>query len=173
MTERGTPEVSHVLTPRSDIDPDLQHPLRPYGRIDKPFHVPVRHLVTVFVGGVAGTLARYGMGRLVPSTHPWPWSILLVNLIGSLVLGWVLEHLAAQGPDRGRLRGLRLLLGVGFCGAFTTYSAFATAAPVLDVRPDPAGVGWIVITLLGCALTAWLGMELGTRSGARRADGGQ
>ncbi len=130
--------------------------------------MPLRHLITVFLGGVAGTLARHGIGRLIESTDPWPWAVMVVNLAGSLILGWVLEHLAAGGPDRGRRRGLRLLLGVGFCGSFTTYSAFAAATPVLTTAPGLASLGWVLVTLIGCCLSAWLGMLAGARTG--RAD---
>ena len=40
-------------------------------------------------------------------------------------LGALLEHLARRGPDVGRRRALRVTLGTGFCGGFTTYSALA------------------------------------------------
>lgn len=134
--------------------------------------MPPLHLGLVFVGGTVGTLARWGTGRLLPADQPWPWAILVVNLVGSFVLGAVLDHLTALGPDAGRRRAARLLLGVGFCGAFTTYSSFATAAPLLQPRDASAALGWLAANLFGCLLTAWLGMGLGERTGRARATAG-
>ena len=103
MTDRDTRSVSHARAGRADIDPDLLRPLRPHGKPGKPYRVPLRHLITVFLGGVAGTLARHGIGRLIESTDPWPWAVMVVNLAGSLILGWVLEHLAAEYAGRVKI----------------------------------------------------------------------
>ena len=77
----------------------------------------------VCLGAVIGAPARYLMDRAVQVRHDTvvPWGTLLVNLTGSFVLG-VLTGLAAGhtfSPE------LVLLIGTGFCGTFTTYSAFA------------------------------------------------
>ena len=76
----------------------------------------------VAAGGVAGALCRY----LVASWIAWdgsgvPWATLLINLAGSILLGFLLRSFPAWGtpPD------VRALLAVGFCGSFTTFSTFA------------------------------------------------
>ncbi|HEY0238644.1 MAG TPA: fluoride efflux transporter CrcB [Friedmanniella sp.] len=79
----------------------------------------------VFAGGSLGTLARWAVGRLVPHAARLPLGTFAVNLVGAFVLGVLLEHLAGRGPDAGRRRALRVTLGTGFCGGFTTYSALA------------------------------------------------
>lgn len=75
------------------------------------------------IGGVLGTLARYGLGGWV---HTWagigfPWGTLGVNLLGSFLLG-----LAARGAELFSLSPeLRGMMTIGFCGALTTFSTFS------------------------------------------------
>ena len=74
----------------------------------------MRELTAVFIGGIAGALARAGVAdALAHDPGRWPWGTLIVNVAGAFVLGWV----AARGYRRG-------LLGQGFCGALTTFSTF-------------------------------------------------
>ena len=74
----------------------------------------MRGLTAVFIGGVAGALARAGVAdALAHDPGRWPWATLLVNAAGAFLLGWV----AARGFRRE-------LIGQGFCGALTTFSAF-------------------------------------------------
>ena len=74
----------------------------------------MRELGSVFIGGVAGALARSGVAEALPhDPRHWPWATLLVNVAGAFVLGLV----AARGARRA-------LVGQGFCGALTTFSAF-------------------------------------------------
>jgi fluoride exporter len=92
-------------------------------------------IAAVMVGGAAGTLARAAMDEAVPHRPgAWPWSTFTVNLVGALILGWLLAHLAERAAASPHLR---LLVGTGFCGALTTFSAlqietleFARSGPV-------------------------------------------
>jgi CrcB protein len=74
------------------------------------------------IGGVFGTLARYSLGGWV---HSWagatfPWGTLVINLLGSFLLG-----VAVRGAELSSLSlELRGMLTIGFCGAFTTFSTF-------------------------------------------------
>ncbi|MCW2804792.1 MAG: fluoride exporter [Propionibacteriaceae bacterium] len=124
----------------------------------------------VFIGGAAGTLSRYGLTLL---THDWsgvPVITCGINASGALLLGLLLEVLALGGPDRGRRRLLRLLLGTGFLGGFTTYSALAVDADVLirDGRVLAASayaLGTLALGLVGAAT----GMLLARRLHATRS----
>ncbi len=71
-------------------------------------------LLAVFAGGCAGALARVGLAEAWPADPgAWPWATLVVNVAGAFVLG-LLTRQGRESPP---------LLGAGFCGAFTTFSA--------------------------------------------------
>jgi len=117
---------------------------------DDAFRLHLPAVVMVFAGGIAGACGRYLISEAWPaSTATMPWSTLGINVAGAAVLGLLLEALLRAGPDVGRRRRLRLLLGAGFCGAFTTYSGFAVelAEMLRDGRPALAA-GYAALALL-------------------------
>jgi fluoride exporter len=83
-------------------------------------------LLFVALGGLVGTLARYALGGWVQDwAGTWvPWGTLAVNLIGSFVLGFVMQA-AEVVPLSPELRGL---LTIGFCGGVTTFSTLTYEA---------------------------------------------
>ena len=79
-----------------------------------------RHQISaVFLGGVSGASARWGILKLLPSVDQWPWDILLINIFGAAALGIAVGFFARK-PHKI----LFLAVSTGFCGAFTTFSAF-------------------------------------------------
>lgn len=86
-------------------------------------------VVSVGVGGSMGALARYGLSLLL-STPPghFPTGTFVINVTGSVVLGFLLVLLMEQFP-RGRLA--RLVLGTGLIGAYTTFSTFMVETDLL------------------------------------------
>ncbi|MDP0399889.1 MULTISPECIES: fluoride efflux transporter FluC [Tsukamurella] len=88
----------------------------------------------VFLGGAAGTFVRAEVGHWLPHS-PFSWATFAVNMAGAFLLGALTEALA-QRPDDERYRRYRLLLGTGFCGGLTTYSAFA-----LDIHDAAPAMG--------------------------------
>lgn len=126
-------------------------------------HLQPAFLAVVALGGALGTGAREGVSLLVPSSGEFPVAILLINLSGAFLLGLLLDALARRGPDVGRRRFARLLLGTGFCGGFTTYSSLATATAVLltDSATGTA-VLYALITVLGGAVASWAGILCGS-----------
>lgn len=102
------------------------------------------YLVAVAAGGAVGVEARFLITSAVAPTLSQPAITLVINVVGSLVLGVLLEALALHGPDRGVRRTLRLLVGSGFCGGFTTYSTLG-----VDAATFVAGGRWTVAILYG------------------------
>ncbi|WLV24017.1 fluoride efflux transporter CrcB [Aciduricibacillus chroicocephali] len=85
----------------------------------------------VGAGGMIGACARFGLGgwinRSFPQASPFPIGTFIINAAGSFLLGLLANlHIHATIGT-----GLWLFLGVGFCGAFTTFSTFGTEAMVL------------------------------------------
>ncbi len=81
--------------------------------------------ILLALGGIVGALCRYHGVRLIQAHIPiaFPLGTFLVNLSGSFSLG-LLGGLAAHHPT-WPLASLSLLIGTGFCGAYTTFSTFA------------------------------------------------
>lgn len=104
-------------------------------------------LVAVAAG--AGSGLRYLAGRALDA-GALPWGTLLVNLLGSAALGGL------AGSDVPA--GVTTVLGVGFCGGLTTYSAFAvqTAERAVDGRRGRAAA-YALVTVAGCLLAAAAG----------------
>ena len=132
------------------------------------FTVP--DLLLVAAGGMVGTLGRVAIGAAVgdASLEQLPWATLAVNLIGALLLG-VLTAVWA-GQDR-----LRLVIGTGALGGFTTYSGLATEAAQRYLAGHLGlAFGYAALTLmLGLALSL-VGMRIGAliaRKAATRGEG--
>jgi CrcB protein len=119
-------------------------------------HVRPAYLGLVFLGGMAGTITRFGLAEVLPVPGGLPLGIFLINVAGAFALGLLLEALARRGPDEGRRRALRLLLGTGFLGGFTTYSALTVDSVLLvDAgRPVEAAVYVACSVLVGLTATA-------------------
>lgn len=81
--------------------------------------------IAVFIGGGLGSLARFGLGMWIgnPSTNSFPWSTLAANAISSLIIG-ILMGASLAGKDSADTIW-KSLLAVGFCGGFSTFSAFS------------------------------------------------
>ncbi len=77
--------------------------------------------IAIALGGAAGSLARWTLAKTFPSA--FPWGTIAVNLLGCFIAGALWVQLA-KAPNNL----LRLLLITGFCGGFTTFSAFSLEA---------------------------------------------
>lgn len=122
----------------------------------------------VGIGGALGSAARYGIAQWMPATSGFPWSTFAVNLVGAFILGVLLELVTLSGPDTGRRRQLRLLIGTGFCGGLTTYSTLAVEADLLvrSHRDGLAAAYGLSSVAAGLAVAA-LGVVLAAQSRRR------
>lgn len=114
----------------------------------------------IALGGTFGALARFAIGGWVAGRtgEHFPWATLLVNLLGSVLLGWLMRMLPAWNvaPE------LRALLTVGFCGSFTTFSTFGYETAVLLQRGAYTTAatymaGSVGLGLLGVFFGLWIG----------------
>ena len=108
-------------------------------------------VVLVSIGGALGASSRYVVGHVLRSTS-FPWSTLLVNVVGSFLLGLVVFGANSEQ--------LVLLVGVGFCGAFTTFSSFSFQTVELWERGMPSlavlnAGGNLLVSLLAYGM-AWV-----------------
>ncbi|MBM7830524.1 CrcB protein [Agromyces cerinus] len=138
----------------------------------RPPHLRWSAIALVVAGGMAGSAARAGLALAIPTIAGVPIAIALVNIVGAFVLGGLYSMLAHRGPADASAAQLRLLIGTGFCGGFTTYSALANDTVVLAVN---GGVGAAMLyalgTLLVGGLATWAGIVVGIGLGGRRRPG--
>eukprot|EP00613_Pedinella_sp_CCMP2098_P011701 CAMPEP_0171663956 /NCGR_PEP_ID=MMETSP0990-20121206/46492_1 /TAXON_ID=483369 /ORGANISM="non described non described, Strain CCMP2098" /LENGTH=108 /DNA_ID=CAMNT_0012246733 /DNA_START=155 /DNA_END=481 /DNA_ORIENTATION=- len=88
-----------------------------------------------------------------------PWHIGCVNIAGSFTLGALTSNPSVTPRQRA-------LLGVGFCGALTTFSTFSVdTVKLLEADRVGAAAGYFALNNAGSIGAAWAGMKLGKRIG--------
>lgn len=124
---------------------------------------------------MVGTGARFTVDTVVPDVAGVPLDDMLVNVVGAFLLGWLVHGLARRGPDTGRRRGLRLLVGTGVLGGFTSYSALATDNAEFLLAGHPwMAVGYGSTVVLVGLLASLAGVAVGARvsAGGGKSPGG-
>jgi CrcB protein len=115
---------------------------------------PVPTVLLVAIGGVVGSLCRFGIAELVPASTAdgWPWPTLIVNVVGALVIGIVASRLHRSPSWVGPT------VITGFLGGFTTFSAIAVETTLmLDGGRAGAAVGYVAVTLAAGLVGARIG----------------
>jgi len=122
-------------------------------------------LVAIALGGVIGAEGRYALSEALPhGGDAFPWSTVLVNASGSLLIG-VLMVLVLELLSPHRL--LRPFLGVGLLGGYTTYSTFAVDAQRLVLAHRPLiALLYVAVTVTLCYATVVLGSAATRTAGA-------
>jgi CrcB protein len=153
-------------------------------RVTRAPHRDWRYVGLVALGGAAGSVARhlltYWSGILLTpltmlfpdAAHTilfFPIGTLVVNVAGALALGYLLEALARRGRETVRRRKIRIGIGTGVLGGFTTYSALALQTQQLFGN----GLGWlallyVVLTLAGGTAACLGGIAIAARADRRR-----
>ncbi|MEZ5996229.1 MAG: fluoride efflux transporter CrcB [Hyphomonadaceae bacterium] len=114
-------------------------------------------VLLVALGGAVGAASRYGASVVFARMFglAFPWGTLAVNVVGGLAMG----VLAARvGPEQ---ENLRLALGTGVLGGFTTFSAFSLeAVRLMEHQPGHAMIYALASVLLSVA-ACWAGLYLG------------
>jgi fluoride exporter len=113
-------------------------------------------LVPVMLGGAIGAGLRYGAGLLVNGRLPW--ATLGVNLAGSFLMG-LLMALILRGSAS---EGVRLFVGVGILGGFTTFSTFSFDLWQMIERGQVGiALGYAAFSVIGSVVMLAAAMSLG------------
>ncbi|GAA2086583.1 fluoride efflux transporter FluC [Actinomadura alba] len=149
-------------------DDITRHPIDP----DVDLHVPEQRfelrrapwavLAAISAGGVAGTLARYGLTVAFPHRlGGFPWATFVINVAGCLLIGVLMVAI----NEAGRVHRLvRPFLGVGVLGGFTTFSAYIVDTQQAIAWGTPAtGLAYLAATLGGALLAVYAGVNLARR----------
>jgi len=139
--------------------------------LPRALHLRPSALAAVAVGGLLGTSARYGLGRWFPvESGGWPVTTFAINVLGALLLGFLLEALIRIGPDTSWRQVVRLGVGTGALGSFTTYSALAVDTDLL-LRDGYllAAATYALGTVLAGSVATGVGIALGACLGERRS----
>ena len=112
-----------------------------------------KHLAFVALGGGLGSVARAYVAHLLRGGFPW-WTF-LVNVTGCFLIGYLMRELDDERA------GLRFFLVTGFCGGFTTFSAFSSETlQLIKAGELGAGLGNVALTIGCCFVAVLAGHEL-------------
>jgi CrcB protein len=119
--------------------------------------------IAVAVGGAMGSVARFWLASaMTVLTGPrFPWGTLLINVVGSFVIGLVAGMTLTPGRV-GMHPDIRIFLMTGVCGGFTTFSAFSLQTLELLQNGDvvPA-FGYAIGSVVLCVIGTYCGWLLG------------
>ncbi len=117
----------------------------------------LKNFIFVGLGGAVGSMLRYAVTLLATAMQiSTNWATVAVNVVGSFLIGLFLS-MCGTGS-------WMLLLTVGLCGGFTTFSTFSSQSlTLLQNGQYGAGLAYVFGTLVLCLLFVWCGMALGAR----------
>jgi fluoride exporter len=130
-------------------------------------HPRLLPLLLVVLGGGIGAGCREAVSLALPPVDGVPIAIVVVNTIGALALGLLTEAVTRPTIPESRRASLKLLLGTGFCGGFTTYSSLAVDTAVLSSDGHHGqAILYAGATLIVGLCATFAGMALGVRIAA-------
>lgn len=115
-------------------------------------------LLLVGSGGFLGSVGRYLLGQaMLPHSSAFPFGTLLINVIGSFVIGALSVFTDGEGAAR---EYAKLFLSVGVCGGFTTFSTFSLETLRLFEKEVPLAFAYAAASVLLCLIGVFLGRLL-------------
>lgn len=121
----------------------------------------ILHLLLVGAGGCIGSMARYLTVVTVDRklNAVFPYGTFAVNFIGSLILGFLVAWMAKK--TGASAVNWKLFLGTGFCGGFTTFSAFAVENfNLFNNRLHGTAALYILLSVAAGLFAVWAGVAL-------------
>jgi len=114
-------------------------------------------LILTMAGGAIGAGARYLVSTTIAriAGHGWPWGTLTVNIVGGFLMGVLVARIADSGDP------VRVILGIGVLGGFTTFSAFSLESVEMIQRGAWASAFVYAVASVGLSLLAlFLGLVI-------------
>lgn len=107
--------------------------------------------LAVSIGGALGAMVRFGISTFLLPVTPgkFPWSTLLVNVLGSFIIGFLYVLIVEKGLWSHQWR---IILMTGFLGALTTFSTFSIESVALLQR----GQWWLAASYVGTSVVGSL-----------------
>ncbi|MCU7815741.1 MAG: fluoride efflux transporter CrcB [Candidatus Thiodiazotropha sp. (ex Rostrolucina anterorostrata)] len=121
----------------------------------------MNQLIAIASGGAIGALFRFWVANGVYGLlgREFPYGTLVVNVLGSLVMGFLYVLLLERTTVSPELRGALL---IGFLGAFTTFSTFSIETINLLEQAELLKAGLnILLSVTACVMACWFGLVLG------------
>ncbi len=114
----------------------------------------------VAIGGALGSMGRFWLGiAVLQLAGPrFPWGTLLINVLGSFVIGWF-DVLTGEFGSWSVPADARAFVLVGICGGFTTFSSFSLQTMQLFQGGEALRAGaYVVASVVLCLVSVWAGM---------------
>ncbi|MBT3043585.1 MAG: fluoride efflux transporter CrcB [Candidatus Thiodiazotropha endolucinida] len=121
----------------------------------------MNQLIAIASGGAVGALFRFWVSSGIYSLlgRGFPYGTLVVNVLGSLVMGFLYVLLLERTTVSPEMRGALL---IGFLGAFTTFSTFSIETLNLLEQAELLKAGLnILVSVIACVLACWFGLVVG------------
>ena len=120
----------------------------------------MKQLLIVFIGGGMGTVMRFLIGKFLPySGKGFPWNTFCANLVGCLLIGLLTGYFLRNNAENQS--SLVLFATIGFCGGFTTFSAYSVDS--LNLLNDDKIILFLLYSVLSSAigiLFCYIGMNI-------------
>jgi CrcB protein len=130
--------------------------------VEKGVTNPLLNYLAIAIGGAIGACLRFALSEWMLHLfgRAFPFGTLLVNILGSFVIGLLYGLLITEqiAPNPWRI-----FVGIGVLGAFTTFSTFSMDTVLLLQQGDWfKAVANVVLNVVLCLTLAWLGLKLGS-----------
>ena len=119
-----------------------------------------KNLIIAGLGGAIGTIMRFGI-YLLFKTSLFPYATLIINIIGSLMIGMVI---GISLKDEVFSNNWKIFLATGICGGFTTFSAFSMEnLTMIQQSRYLLSLVYIVGSVTAGIVATWVGYRLGIK----------